>query len=362
MPAANAQRGGRPDRGLSDTLHEHMIEVDSVHKAFGRIRAVRGVSFDLAPGKVTGLLGPNGAGKSTTIRMIAGSVPPDRGGIRVFGHDTIDQGEESRRRLGYLPESAPLYPEMTPLEYLHFRGRLYGMDTKGRRAAAAAVLERCHLNEVARRRIGTLSKGTKQRVGLAGALLHNPPALILDEPTNGLDPTQIHEARRFIRELGLGRIVLISSHILTEIERMCDRVLVMAGGELKADATPRDLAARSIAGATYVVQIRRDKPGDDERALRLLRNLPFVQDLQPNTADRSTLISGWSVWVVTAKDGAPDLRESIAQGCMQQGLLVRELRKETASLEKAFLKLVEGTEETPAVAAQTIKAREESTL
>lgn len=340
----------------------NMIEVDSVHKAFGRIHAVKGVSFDLIPGKVTGLLGPNGAGKTTTIRMIAGSVPPDRGGIRVFGFDTIDQGDEARRRLGYLPESAPLYPEMTPIEYLHFRGRLHGMNSRERKAAANAVLDRCHLTSVRRRRIGTLSKGFKQRVGLAGALLHNPPALILDEPTNGLDPTQIHEARRFIRELGLGRIVLISSHILTEIERMCDRVLVMAGGELRADGAPRDLASRSIAGATYVVQIRRDKPGDDERALRLLRNLPFVQDLQPNTADRSTLISGWSVWVVTAKDGAPDLRESIAQGCLQQGLLVRELRKETASLEKAFLRLVEGSDELAAAAASVIKMREETML
>lgn len=321
-----------------------MISVVGVHKSFGRVKAVRGVSFELAPGQITGLLGPNGAGKTTTIRMITGSVPPDAGLVRAFGFDIINQPSQAKRRLGYLPESAPLYPEMTPLEYLRFRGKLYGMTWKARGAAIGAVLERCHLKEVKRRRIGTLSKGFKQRVGLAGALLHNPPALILDEPTNGLDPSQIHETRRFIKELRVGRIILISSHILTEIERLCDRVLVISGGELKADGSPQDLSARALSGATYVVQLRRDKPGDDERAYTMLKNLPYVQDIQPNTFDRSSLLGGWSLWVVTGKVSAPDLRESISSACNQQHFTVRELRKEVPSLEKAYLKLVEGVD------------------
>lgn len=337
-----------------------MISVAGVHKSFGRIRAVRGVSFELVPGQVAGLLGPNGAGKSTTIRMIAGSVPPDAGRVSVFGFDSIDQPTQARRRLGYLPESAPLYPEMTPLEYLRFRGRLFGMSRSARKAAIGAVLERCHLKDVSKRRIGGLSKGFKQRVGLAGALLHNPPALILDEPTNGLDPSQIHETRRFIKELRVGRIVLISSHILTEIERLCDRVLVISAGEMKADGTPQELSAAALSGATYVVQLRRDKPGDDERAYNLFKNMPYVSTLEPDTPERGTMMSGWSVWVITAREGAPDLREQISVACTQQGMVLRELRKEVPSLEKAYLKLVEGVEETGSAALLAAREREEA--
>lgn len=318
-----------------------MLVIDDLHKAFGRIRAVRGVSFALKPGQVAGLLGPNGAGKTTTIRMIAGVYAPDRGRAIVNGHDTLDQPVLARRSLGYLPESAPLYPEMKVEEYLGYRARLFGMVREVRRKYIGRSIERCWLREVANRRIGVLSKGYKQRVGLAAALLHDPPVLILDEPTNGLDPTQIQETRKLIREIAANRTTLISSHILPEIERLCDRVLIVSQGQLKADGAPHELTAQVQASAVYVAQVKREKPADDDRHERLFASVPFVSQIKLDETDRAGLASGWATYRVLARLDAPDLREPIAVALSQAGVLCRELRRETISLEQVFLALTE---------------------
>jgi len=336
-----------------------MIEVNDVHKSFGKVPAVRGVTFALEPGQVAGLLGPNGAGKTTTIRMIAGFLSPDQGSVRIQGYDTLDQPLHARRRLGYLPEAAPLYTDMRVEEYLHYRGKLFQMDRRTRVAAVSRVVDRCWLTDVRKRRISKLSKGFKQRVGLASALLHNPPALILDEPTNGLDPSQMRETRRLIRELSVDRTMLISTHILSEVERLCDRALIVAGGVLLADGSPSGLVASAQASAMYIIQVHRTKPGDDARVYKMWQSLPFVVDVQPDQPDRSSLLTGWSLWMLTARPGAPDLRESIANAAYQAGLLVRELKRESATLERVFLSLIEGSESTRDLAARETQAQHE---
>lgn len=232
-----------------------MIEVRGVSKRFGRVWAVRDVSLSVVPGRVTGLLGPNGAGKTTLIRMITSYLLPSGGTIKVGGHDAVVGSLESRGLIGYLPESAPLYPEMGVESYLRFRAGLFGIARGRRRSAIDRAVERCGLGGVRRRRIGELSKGYRQRVGLAAAILHDPPVLILDEPTSGLDPTQIVAMRGLIAELsaegpgggvsgafgGQGRVMLLSSHILPEVEQTCGRVVIMARGRVRADGTPGEL-------------------------------------------------------------------------------------------------------------------------
>lgn len=342
-----------------------MISVRSVHKSFGPIHAVQGVSFDLAPGQVTALLGPNGAGKSTTIRMITGFLPPDAGSVAVNGFDTLDHSLAARRHIGYLPESTPLYMDMQVRDYLAYRATLFGLSWRERLLALERVLERCWLKDVRRRRIGTLSKGYRQRVGLAAAMIHDPAALILDEPTNGLDPSQIRETRDLIRDLSRKRTMLVSTHILGEVERLCDRVIIIAGGRVCADGTPADLVARAKQSITYVVQCQRARADDDARALALWRNIPHLDDVQPDSPERAGLLAGWSLWVLTAKPGAPDLREQIGIACHQAGLAVKELRKETPSLERVFLRLI-GADEGPALAAreelERARAREQGNL
>lgn len=318
-----------------------MIEVIDVHKSFGPVAAVRGVSFALEPGQVAGLLGPNGAGKTTTIRMIAGYFAPDQGSVRIQGFDTLDHPLQARIRLGYLPEAAPLYQDMSVQDYLNYRGQLFHMSRAARRAGVERVLERCWLRDMRKRRIAKLSKGYKQRVGLAAALLHNPPALILDEPTNGLDPSQMRETRQLIRELSVDRTMLISTHILSEVEKLCDRAIIVAGGRLLADGSPSDLVSKAQESATYIVQVQRSRPGDDARVFKIWQALPYVVSVEPNTPDRSSLLTGWSLWMLTARPGSPDLRESIAAAAQQAGLLVRELKRESATLERVFLSLVE---------------------
>jgi gliding motility-associated transport system ATP-binding protein len=222
-----------------------MIVADQISKRFGRTQAVRDVSFTLEDGQIAGLLGPNGAGKSTSIRMVTGFLCPDRGRVSIGGFDTISAPGPARQKLGYLPEAAPCYPEMRAIDYLVYRATLQGLARKQAKKAAVQAAEQCRLDpSMSRKRIGALSKGYRQRVGLAATLVHDPSVLILDEPTNGLDPAQIRDARSLIRELAQDRTMLISSHILPEIERTCDRVIIMVAGQIRADGSPADLAAK----------------------------------------------------------------------------------------------------------------------
>ena len=222
-----------------------MIETTQLTKRYGDFTAVDGISFQVQPGQVLGFLGPNGAGKSTTMKMIAGFLAPTSGSAKVCGFDVESQALEAKRHLGYLPEGAPSYGEMTPRGFLEFIADVRGLSGDVRRRRLDDVIGRLQLESVLAQPIDTLSKGFKRRVGLAQAILHDPPALVLDEPTDGLDPNQKHEVRALINAMAPDKIIIISTHILEEVHAVCSRAVVIAGGKLLADATPAELEARS---------------------------------------------------------------------------------------------------------------------
>jgi ABC-2 type transport system ATP-binding protein len=313
-----------------------MISVRGVSKSFGRVHAVRDVSFEAPRGQVVGLLGANGAGKTTTIRMITGFVPPDRGTIAVAGHDTLDDSLAARRAIGYLPEAAPAYGEMTTRGYLDFRGRLYGLDRSERTAAIARVTDMCELREVRDRRVGQLSRGYRQRVGLAAAVLHNPPVLILDEPTSALDPRQIRQTRMVIRHLATERSVLVSSHILPEVEQTCDRVVIMSRGRVRADGRPAELLATARANAPYIIEAR---GGDGADVAKVLGDTPGVTSVETESR-----VEPWVTVRVAGGPGAGDLREAISHQATRHGVVIRELRRQSPGLERLFMELIESDE------------------
>ena len=326
---------------------DFMILVQQVYKSFGHFYAVQGVSFEVPAGQCVGLLGPNGAGKTTTIRMVTGYHPPTSGRVSIDGHDTIDASLEARRRIGYLPEATPLYPEMRVKDYLDHRARLYGLDHDARKRGVAAAAEQCWLREVMHRRIGQLSKGYKQRVGLAAALVHNPPVLVLDEPTSGLDPTQIRETRSLIRDLAANRTVLVSSHILPEVEKTCDRVVIIARGRVKADGSPRRLveqAAESDLGggraARHTIEVHAPLAAEQERVLARLRAVPGVDAASAGATDGG----GWTSFMVDPKREHPDLREALLSAAMGAGWRVREVHRQSPTLEQVFVRLMEQDE------------------
>ncbi|MCE7893748.1 MAG: ATP-binding cassette domain-containing protein, partial [Sorangiineae bacterium PRO1] len=224
-----------------------MIEVERLTKDYGTVVAVRDVSFSVGKGEIVGFLGPNGAGKSTTMRILVGFLGATSGRVRVAGHDIVEDSQEARRAIGYMPESAPLYPEMRVREYLAFRAAVKKVARAERKRAVERAMSLAVVTEMADTVIGHLSKGYRQRVGLADALVANPPLLILDEPTAGLDPNQIREVRRLIRELGESHTILLSTHILSEVESTCDRAIVIARGRLVAEGSIDELRARRRA-------------------------------------------------------------------------------------------------------------------
>lgn len=223
-----------------------MIEIHQLSKSFGRFKAVDNLSFTINAGEVLGLLGPNGAGKSTTMRMVAGFLKPDAGYVSVFGHNVAQKSLEVKQQLGYLPEGAPSYGDMRVGSFLDFIARARDVNSRNRKTIVNGVMERLHLSDVQSRPIETLSKGFQRRVGIAQAILHDPKVLILDEPTDGLDPNQKFEMRQLIRELSSDKIVVISTHILEEVEAVCQRAVIINQGKLVADATPAQLRATSI--------------------------------------------------------------------------------------------------------------------
>lgn len=310
-----------------------MIQVQGVSKSFGGIRAVRDVSFDVARGEVVGLLGANGAGKSTTIRMVTGFVPADSGSISINGFDTLDAAMAARRQVGYLPESAPSYAEMTTRDYLDFRGRLYGMARTVRKAAIDQSLSRCDLAEVAARRVGQLSRGYRQRVGLAAAIMHDPAVLVLDEPTSALDPRQIRQVRTLVRQLAKDKAVLVSSHILPEVEQTCDRIIVMARGRVRLNAKPRELLAKHRATAPIVVQVK----GDAIVAQRAFAGIQGVSAVEPGVS-----IGEWHTFTIR---GSGAIEEAIGAAAIRADLGLRELSRAAPSLERIFLELIESEDE-----------------
>jgi ABC-2 type transport system ATP-binding protein len=305
-----------------------MIEVQNLTKWYGPTRAVDNISFSVPEGQIVGFLGPNGAGKSTTLRMLTGYLPATSGRATVAGHDVGTDSEKARTNIGYLPESTPLYLEMRVQEYLQYRGKLLNMDRATRNRRIDMVCDRCGLGAVRRRLIGQLSRGNRQRVGLAQALLHDPPVLILDEPTAGLDPNQIGHVRQLIAELRGKHTILVSTHILPEVEKTADRVLIIAGGRICADGSPDSLRQQVTQGSRVVVDLR----GSSEAVTRALGQVEGVDGVETSMKD------GWCRAVISPRQGK-DIRERLGQTALANGWPVREMRYETASLEQFFVQI-----------------------
>lgn len=331
-----------------------MIQVRELTKVFGNTLAVDHVTFDVAQGQIVGFLGPNGAGKSTTLRMLTCYLPPTTGTATVNGLDIFHQSDEVRQNLGYLPENVPLYTEMKVDEYLDFRARLRRLDRPTRRQRIDYVIDRCWLAEARHKTIGHLSKGYRQRVGLADALLHNPPVLILDEPTVGLDPTQIRETRKLVKELGGQHTVMLSTHILPEVEAVCDRVVVIAGGRIVAQGTPQELRNSRRLQARVLIECR-GPASDVAAALSRVGGVDHVEILPGDAAVNGALTDSgathadgqYVLAAVRPKENC-DVREDLAAAVVAAGWPLREIRLERATLEEFFIQVTASQ----AVAAQ----------
>jgi len=309
-----------------------LVETRDLTRYYGRFLAVDHVSFGIDRGEIVGLLGPNGAGKTTTIRMLTGFLPPSEGTAAIAGLDVMDEPVEVRRHIGYMPENNPLYPEMRVREYLAFRAELKGVQRRIRRKRVTECMERCGADSVAGQIVGTLSKGYRQRVGLADALLGDPDVLVLDEPTIGLDPNQVRETRAVIRDLSARHTVLISTHILAEAEAICQRVLIIDRGRIVADDAPHALSDR-ILQSSVVVELRGDVR-QITAALQGLKGLVHVHVLDSNGWNRLSLITKPDV----------DVREAVFRLAADRGWALRELTRARASLEDVFHRLTAGNE------------------
>jgi len=307
-----------------------MITAQDLTKWYGPTLALDGVSFAIEPGQIVGFLGPNGAGKSTAMRILTGFLPPTAGTASINQHDILKHPDQARAAIGYLPEGTPLYPEMRVEEYLHFRGKLMSMTRAQRVQRIDTLVDRCGLQPVRRRVIRALSKGNRQRVGLAQALLHEPPVLILDEPTAGLDPNQISAVRDLIAELRGKHTVLLSTHILPEIERTADRVLIIAGGRLVADDTPTELRRQVAEGSRVIVEARAE-PGELEA---LLKSVPAIESVSAQS------LGGWARAVAPPK-GLADVRADIGKLMHEKSIAVREISRESANLEQFFVQVTD---------------------
>jgi ABC-2 type transport system ATP-binding protein len=313
-----------------------VIEVQHLTKRYGRVTAVDDVSFRVERGEILGFLGPNGAGKTTTMRILTGYIPATDGRAAVAGFDVFDKPVEAKRRTGYLPETPPLYPDMTVREYLDFVSRIKGVPPKERRDRVAAVMKRAHIDDMGNRHCGKLSKGYRQRVGLAQALIHNPEVLILDEPTAGLDPKQILETRQLIRGLAGDHTIVLSTHILPEVSQTCQRVVIINKGRVVAVDTPENLTARLRGAETMFVQV--EAPADDVPAA--LAAIPGVTRVA--SADQRGIAGAFEV----ESQHGTDVRREIARAVVTRGWGLLELRPMRMSLEEIFLQLTTDEAET----------------
>jgi ABC-2 type transport system ATP-binding protein len=306
-----------------------MIEVSNLTKRYAGRTAVDNISFTVGRGEIVGLLGPNGAGKSTTMRVLSGFMPATSGTVRVAGFDVFHDAEETRRRIGYMPENNPLYSEMRVREYLKFRARLKGLGWRQSRERVATVMEQCGLTDVGRRIIGQLSKGYKQRVGLADALVHDPELIILDEPTIGLDPQQIRSVRALIKSLGGRHTVLISTHILPEVEMMCGRVLIMLDGRVLASDTPENLQRRVAGSSQIIAEIAASR----DALQAVWENLPEVAEFDISSGEGAY----WRC-ALTPVDGR-DLRPLIFELARENRWQLRELTRGRHTLEDIYIQV-----------------------
>lgn len=305
-----------------------MIEVTDLKKSYGMVQALRGVSFQIAAGEIVGILGPNGAGKTTLIKILTGYLQSDEGSVKIDDLDVLTRPREVQSRIGYLPENAPLYPELSVQSYLKMMAEMRQIPAGEQISCISEAVYAVGLEDYLTRPIGHLSKGYRQRLGLAQAILHRPRLLILDEPTIGLDPTQIVEIRHLIKRLSKHSTILFSTHILPEVEALCDRAIILLSGEIRADARLSDLGSTSNA-----ILILQERVSEAEKALRTLNGVSLVEDFK--TPD------GFPGYRVFGKDQA-DLNPSIFQLASKQQWPLRELRRDVRTLESVFNELAVG--------------------
>ncbi len=305
-----------------------MIDVRDLTKYYGQRPAVDNITFQVEPGQIVGFLGPNGAGKTTTLRILTGYMPATSGQARVAGYDVFTESLQARRQIGYLPENVPLYTDMRVREYLTFRAKLRGMNRTDRDSRLTKVVDMCWLGDVIDRPIGQLSKGYRQRVGLADALIHDPKVLILDEPTVGLDPTQIREMRNLIRSLGGKHTVMLSSHILPEVEATCDRTIIIAAGRIVAAGTVEELRHHIMGGSRVIAEMR----GPGQQVCKELGCIDGVKRV-----DREVQ-GDWNRLLIETT--GKDVREEVSKVAAENGWPIREIRLEVGSLEEYFVQVV----------------------
>jgi len=306
-----------------------LISVENLTKKYASKTAIEGMSFQVQKGEILGFLGPNGAGKTTTMRIITGYMPCTDGAVKVDGYDVAEQPLEVRRRIGYLPENPPLYTEMTVIGYLRFVAKLKGVSGANMQSEVERVMQRVNITDVQNRIIAKLSKGYKQRVGIAQALLNDPPVLILDEPTIGLDPKQIHEVRELVKSLAGNHTVVLSTHILPEVEQTCHRVIIIDHGKIVAVDTPQNLRAQIQGGARVILEVEGPAP----EIVTTVKAIPGVLDIR--IANESGPRSRFYI------DGeiGRDVRSELARTIVNKGWGLLELQSESMSLEDIFIKL-----------------------
>lgn len=305
-----------------------MIEVKSLTKQFGHKVAVDGISFQVKQGEVLGFLGPNGAGKSTTMRMITGFLPPTGGRVWIGGADVLERPLEARRKFGYLPENAPVYQDMTVDAFLSFIARVRGFSGKQGAGRVAAAMEKCYLTEVRTQPVYTLSKGYKQRVCFAQSILHDPEYLIMDEPTDGLDPNQKHEVRQMIRDMAREKTIILSTHILEEVDAVCTRAVIIADGRIAADDTPQGLRARSPRHGSVRLALQVDDGQDPAESLRALS---WVEDVETAAGGEMR-----NVLRIRPRELDGDSAERVLAFCREQGFRVASITPEEGRLDEVF--------------------------
>jgi len=306
-----------------------MIEVESLTKRYGRTTAVDGVTFRVERGEILGFLGPNGAGKTTTMRILTCYLPPTEGTARVAGYDVFAQPMDVKKRVGYLPEAPPLYPDMSVRDYLDFCAKIKGVSPKGRQVAVNDAIEKCRVGDVRTTLIGKLSKGYRQRVGLAQAILHNPDVLIMDEPTAGLDPKQIIETRELIRGLGGSHTIILSTHILPEVSMTCGRVVIINKGRVVAEDTPENLTHRLKGSGTLRLEVR----GPEAEVVSILKAVPGVLTVHARGGHEGV------VFVDVEAEAGKDVRADLAWSVVTKGHGLLGLQQMGMSLEEIFLQL-----------------------
>ncbi len=306
-----------------------MIDVNNLSKRYGRHTAVNDISFKVGKGKIIGFLGPNGAGKTTTLRMLTGYLPPSSGSAEVAGYDIFRDSVSARRKIGYMPENVPLYDEMRVREYLRYRAHLKGLKGRNGRQHIGEAMELCGLTHVRRKMIKTLSKGYRQRVGLADALVHKPDLLILDEPTNGLDPNQIRSIRNLIKRLGETHTVMLSTHILHEVEMTCDHVIIIDEGKIKATGSPSELVNEMRAAGKITVEIQ----ADEEEAAAAFNELKHVKKVICEGKE-----DNWTKFSILVDHGT-DTRERISALTAAKQWPIRTLHRHRSTLEDVFVEL-----------------------